>query len=715
MAIDVPAFEFSGFYYPEILEALIQFLRTDVEEITDESPEEPFIQLLRAFALTGHLSNVLIDIVANERFLPTARLRPSVRALLQLIDYRLAQARPAAAEVVVELSQVFNASTTVVPAASRFATEETEQAQAVVFEALSSVATERTDRIGAVVAYRDATTTWADHTANAIAAIPFDVWGAAPAAGDALYVGHATAIWDALRADVDIASPGVTGVWEFYAGDFEGGQPDGVTNLGSTLRLTLNGILGSASRAGTIVRVRCVATGATEDLAVTFSGGVNRVDTATFLGQSVPSTDASAYVVGSDWREVGGLTDETVALSVAGVGDVSYRLPQTLTETWRKTVVNGVEAYWIRFRVIAAVGANAVELAEIRVDAGGQFLVVEVRQGESQEDAPLGSSTGLESQTFQLLQFPVLDDESLRVFVDEGLEQEWTRVNDFLSSTPVDRHFRVEFDDDGRCTVTFGDGVNGKIPAAGVNNIRALYRTMEEVNGNVGAGAINVNQSGIAFANRVYNPRQASGFRVREGSTPEDLARVKLAGPATLRTRDRVVSSEDAEILATAQSSNLSIVRALAVEEAFGPKTVGLVCVGAGGAGLTAAQLDAAEKFFNGDPVAGTRSRLVLNHQLTAENYTPKIVNVVATVYGGNLAAVKTALTALLSPVAVEDDGVTWVWDFGGEVPVSRINAAIFATTPRPRKVVITTPASDVVLGDEELPNVGTLTITVAP
>ena len=63
--IEIPSFAFGSLRYAEILEALIQFKRQNVPEMTDESEFEPLIQLLRAFALVGHLNNVNLDILAN--------------------------------------------------------------------------------------------------------------------------------------------------------------------------------------------------------------------------------------------------------------------------------------------------------------------------------------------------------------------------------------------------------------------------------------------------------------------------------------------------------------------------------------------------------------------------------------------------------------------------------------------------------------------------
>ena len=122
--ITIPSFDFSGFYYPELLEALIQYKRAYVPELTDESEFEPFIQALRAFALTGHLSNTLIDLVANESTLPTAQLTQTVRNMLKLIDYRLSPATPAQTDIIYELSKVFVSTTEVISANAQAATKQ---------------------------------------------------------------------------------------------------------------------------------------------------------------------------------------------------------------------------------------------------------------------------------------------------------------------------------------------------------------------------------------------------------------------------------------------------------------------------------------------------------------------------------------------------------------------------------------------------------------
>lgn len=150
--IVIPSFDFTGFYYPDILEALIQFKRLNVPELTDESAQEPFIQLIRAFALVGHLNNTLADMLANECTLPTAQLVETVRNMLRLIDYRLSSATPAQADLIYELAQVLFSTQEVVPEnAAAEASAQGEDLDAIPFEALEALSVTRTDEFTAAL------------------------------------------------------------------------------------------------------------------------------------------------------------------------------------------------------------------------------------------------------------------------------------------------------------------------------------------------------------------------------------------------------------------------------------------------------------------------------------------------------------------------------------------------------------------------------------
>ncbi len=233
--IEIPDFDFASFYYPEILEALIQFKRQNVPELTDESQFEPFIQLLRAFALVGHLNNTLVDLVANESTLPTARLVETVRNQFRLIDFDLSPATPSQVEILYELSRTFAVVTEVVPLRGRTATRRIGDDPIITVEANAALTTARTDQLGSATSEEAGAFT--DRTAALISTLPIDDFApwATPAIKDAMYFGHANIMWDKLTVSLAGASADITGVWEFYDGDFLKGAPDLVTDGGATL------------------------------------------------------------------------------------------------------------------------------------------------------------------------------------------------------------------------------------------------------------------------------------------------------------------------------------------------------------------------------------------------------------------------------------------------------------------------------------------------
>lgn len=717
--ITTPDFPFSGHYYPEILEDLIQYARVNVPELTDEDETEPFIQLLRAFSLSAHVNNVLLDLVAKESFLPTAQLRASVARLLALIGYQMAQASPASSDLVLKLAGGLTTTTEVMAALADVSTKATSTVAAIEYESLIAKSCDRTDELVSVQSYDESLDTYTDHTTAAkTPSSLWTPWSAEAAAGDMLYFAHQNVLWDILNLDIDTGAVGIKGVWEYYDGNLSVTAPDSVTNLGSTLKVVCDSLMGLSDRTGAIVRVLSNITGAYEDLTSQWDGSNNYVETTGFLGQASPSVTASDYTIGSLWREVENLTDGTNDLKNTGDNDVEYDFPQDLTHNWRETIVNSVSGIYFRYRIVSVSTPTSPIIDLAGMENGKLYAMTSVTQGISREDNPLASSTGLPDQRFTLANLPVIDDATLNVFVTEAsVETEWTRVENFLNSTATDKHFRIEFGDEGEAEIIFGDGTNGKIPQSGVDNIRSTYRTMEELDGNVGALEIDQNQSGSAFVSNVWNPRPATGYQTREGSTPLSLETSKDTGVASIRTGATASSPQEIETLTVAfqdTDGSRPFVRALAIEEAFGVKTIGVVVVGAGGQAATTDQLDALDLYFNGDRDAKLYGVLVANHQVVSENFVPEVVDVTATVYGGNQESVETVLTALLSPIAQDADG-DWIWDFGGEVPVSRIIAEIFESTPKPRKVVLTTPSGDISLGQKELPTVGTLSITIVP
>lgn len=202
----------------------------------------------------------------------------------------------------------------------------------------------------------------------------------------------------------------------------------------------------------------------------------------------------------------------------------------------------------------------------------GVFLnTVETAQARTVRNEILGSSQSAKNERFRFQQLPVLEGEVIRVresLTDEERRQlieaegetavsdvrdqqgrvletwvKWKEVIEFFDSGALDRHYRL---DRASGELEFGDGVHGRIPSAGGDNIRAfVYQAGGGAAGNVPAGAINAPVTAIAGVESVINPSAAGGGS--EAATPEQMLEI---GPAQLSNRGRAVTPDDFEWLA---------------------------------------------------------------------------------------------------------------------------------------------------------------------
>jgi hypothetical protein len=179
----------------------------------------------------------------------------------------------------------------------------------------------------------------------------------------------------------------------------------------------------------------------------------------------------------------------------------------------------------------------------------------------------LGSSTGEANQAFQLPQSPVLL-ESLVVEVDEGAGWvRWDRRDSFLYSAGPDgrtllstsdsRDYTVQFDENAMATVLFGDGVFGRIPPIGTNNIRATCRVGGGAAANVPAGSITRVVTPLPPLLGVTNPAAAAG-----GADAESSDNAVRNGPLVYRSGHRAVTLDDYMALAR-QAGGVEKVRAI--------------------------------------------------------------------------------------------------------------------------------------------------------
>jgi hypothetical protein len=167
----------------------------------------------------------------------------------------------------------------------------------------------------------------------------------------------------------------------------------------------------------------------------------------------------------------------------------------------------------------------------------------------------IGSSTGEPNQSFALPSGPLILD-TLNVEVAEGAGWiSWRRRESLLYqlseqgeitlSSPQARDYYVQYDESGTASVIFGDGVYGRRPPNGTNNIRASYYVGGGVIGNVPAGAITQAVTSINQLSAVTNPQAAAG-----GEEAEATQHGVRFGPLAFRSGYRAVTRSDFTALA---------------------------------------------------------------------------------------------------------------------------------------------------------------------
>lgn len=736
MASQTPDFQWSRFYYPQILAGLVLLKRTSFPEHTEENDHDPVIQFYRAAALVGHQAAVRTDHVARERFWATLRLRSSAIAKARLVDYELAPAAPAEADLVLDLTTGLVATTAVVDGHALFQTTGDDP---IVFEYDEDDDYE-VDATGAYLVVED------DGGTLSVPSLPAALWGGTPVAGDALYFGHATAMFSKVGLHVDTAATGISVLrWEYHDGDPKTGAPDSVTDSSGQVRAVITTVFGATrgedggagSRAQVVLR--CLLTGQEETIAVTWDGAVNVALATGSLGQSSISTNADDYEVEVEWPELTDVVDGASAstgLDTTGEElEVSWTLPQTTSEDWTTTALDDTSAvsaiatpaYWIRARVVT-VSAPSSPTVDTPVEPSKTTwsVKVEVRQGRRISER-LGTTDGSASQEFTLAREDLMEVVELTV-----AGTAWTRVTDFLSSASRDKVYRLREEPDGSWVVRFGNGTNGKIPATS-SEVVLVYRVGGDSSGNVGAATITKNRSGLTRVKNLRNPRAATGWEVKEGTTAESLDELRDQVPASLRTRGRAVTPEDHEDLAVAYRTTADgrqiVGRALAIEEGLGLKTIQLRTVGPDGAAPATADLTELGTYFNGttNGVQRVGGVSLANHEVTPQAFNANTVDVTASVdvladyVDGAKAAIEASLESILTPLATRDDlfgdgSTAWLWEWGdngGKVSIAALQAAITLAVTGVVTVSISTPAADVTLAAGELPTKGTLAITV--
>jgi phage-related baseplate assembly protein len=315
---------------------------------------------------------------------------------------------------------------------------------------------------------------------------------------------------------------------------------------------------------------------------------------------------------------------------------------------------------------------HRVKTAEIVSPTYYQFLTDlvfepgETEKSASVENSALVTSTvisnGLPNQNFRTTSTPYVDSSASAIFTNGA----YTEVDNFLSSTAVDRHFVISVDDQERATFRFGNGINGAIPA-GTGQL--LHKTGGGKLGRVEAGRLRTlersytDEFGTAVRVTVTNPSASSG-----GNDRETNEQIKLLAPESLRVLERAVAREDYEIAAKLVSG---VARALFVtsNEYSLPENEGyLFIVPVGGGTPSQALLDAVEAQFVGSAAPYPKVNTL---RLSVQGAAYLTVNVSTIIYlrpGHNgplvAAAIRAALTTFFA-IQLEDGTPNTEIDFG--------------------------------------------------
>jgi hypothetical protein len=271
------------------------------------------------------------------------------------------------------------------------------------------------------------------------------------------------------------------------------------------------------------------------------------------------------------------LHDTTRALGESGVLSLSFAVQPEPRELFGKSLA------WLRLRP-SRQDANAQWAPAI---GGAYFNAVWATAAETLTREPVGSSDGRPNLTLQLARPPVLnhtlelrvreslDDEERSVLLNENPDSVrsdvldlpgdwvlWRQVVDAADCGPTERVYAL---DETLGTITFGDGLHGRIPPIGRDGIVAFsYRRTEPAAD--GSDRVPANDVGARATLGVVTPIQGaeaaySADHAAGGAPAESGDRVLRFGTASLRHRDRALTAQDFEDLTLASSIDIAQTR----------------------------------------------------------------------------------------------------------------------------------------------------------
>lgn len=454
------------------------------------------------------------------------------------------------------------------------------------------------------------------------------------------------------------------------------------------------------------------------------------------LGSAGPAAVVWWYWNGTAWQRLPA-EDETANLTRSGL------LRFISAADAQPRYLFGRKRLWIRASLESGGYAAPPRLGAFTLNT------VWASHGVTFKDHVLGSSNGDPDQVFRFAKTPILqgqvieireptlpsDADRLRIAAEEGPDAirtltdavgnvlevwvRWHAVTALSLSAASDRHYVV---DTVTGTLFFGDGVHGRIPPAGRENVVARsFRSGGGAKGLCAPRTLTEMKTTIAYVDQVVNHEASFG-----GADQDTIDDVLTNGPLRIKSRDRAVTVEDYEWLSheaageVAKSRCLPLTKADSLIEANrqgddpGWVTVIIVPQGQENQPLPTAQLIASVRRYLMD-----RSCATLNNRIDVigPRYVP--ISVEAVFVPRRIEEAKTVekrvfdnLRAFLHPLSGGPDGDGW--EFGRTLYLSEIAAVVQGSdgVDRVRSLALRRPGSAeplerVTLASNDLPASG--------
>jgi hypothetical protein len=324
----------------------------------------------------------------------------------------------------------------------------------------------------------------------------------------------------------------------------------------------------------------------------------------------------------------------------------------------------------------------------------------------------IGSSDGSELQAFTLASNPVVSG-SITIYVQnpafgstsgEDPINPWNNVQSLQQSGSSDLAWSQSVDANGVVTIHFGDGINGAIPASGLN-IYANYRVGGGTIGNLSANSI------VDIASAITGISISSSSSTSGGTAAETIDQIRANAPIAFTTQQRAVTLADYGNLAM----SLPVVsQAKAVANTY--KNITVYITGQGNTIPTQTTLDTVTAYLQERSLAGTTVTCVAATQVPinvgssgspviigcSSRYNPTSIQILAV----------QAIQSLFAPSNVT---------LGGRVSLSAVYSTLY-TIPGVQYVTIPlfvrsdatqSGAADILMRSYELPTAGNIIVTV--